>query len=90
MRAYEGKMAVKHTATRRPPFQPTLDQRRYIKAVHKPLLLTLNGVPYKVEQNSLQQGYEASPHAPTIPVLYCEANVPLQSDPSNNCGEGSN
>ena len=49
MRAYEGQIAVKHTATRRPPFQPDLGQHPDTKLTLIVSLLTLDGVPNEVK-----------------------------------------
>ena len=48
---------------------------------------TLNSVPYEVEKNSLQEWNVASPHAPRVPILYREANVPLQASPCDHSRE---
>jgi hypothetical protein len=80
-------MAVRHTARRRPPFQP-IDLAVWTDA-RLILRLTLYGVPNEVQKDPLQQWDIASSHTPAIPILNSEANVPFQSNPSHQGREQS-
>jgi hypothetical protein len=80
-------MAVRHTARRRPPFQP--EHLAYSSGTKEELSLTLYCVPNEVEQDSLQQRNKASSQAPTIPILHGEANMPFQPGPGHECREES-
>jgi hypothetical protein len=84
MRAYEGQMAVRQTATRRPPFQPKSLSTcsREVK-----MLPTLHSIPYEVQKHSLRQRDVASYQTPTVSVLHSKADMPFEANPGNQSRE---
>ena len=59
----------------------------FIRGAERP---TLNSIPDEIEQNSLQKWDITGPHAPTVSILYGEANVPLQTAPRDKRRESRN